>query len=162
MVLSNQLLHFHSTPTHLLPVYKSDQRSLQGRIFLAHAARVRHSFLFARPKWRVFSQLQNRKGRPPGRFNPEGIRDKKSRTPPLKSVKDGAPKHLYHCVMLTCENGMTRWCSDMGKNQRAGHPVLIHHGNLLIARVKITSYTLHCSAPFFRAFVVYICHVYSE
>src|ERR1019366_7403106 len=61
MVLSNQLLHFHSTPTHLLPVYKSDQRSLQGWIFLAHAARVRHSFLFARPKWRVFSQLQTKR-----------------------------------------------------------------------------------------------------
>jgi hypothetical protein len=28
---------------------------------------------------------------------------------------------------------------------------LVHHGNLLIARVKITSYNQHCSAPFFRA-----------
>jgi len=37
-------------PAHLLPVYISDQRLLQGWIFLAHAARVRHSFLFARPK----------------------------------------------------------------------------------------------------------------
>jgi hypothetical protein len=37
----------------------------------------------------------------------------------------------------------------------------VHHGNLLIARVKITSYNQHCSAPFFRALVVYRYQVYS-
>ncbi len=30
---------------------------------------------------------------------------------------------------------------------------VIQHGNLLIARVKITSYNQHCSAPFLRALV---------
>ena len=38
MVLANQLLHIHRPPTHLLPVYKTDQRLLLGWIFLAHAA----------------------------------------------------------------------------------------------------------------------------
>jgi hypothetical protein len=38
---------------------------------------------------------------------------------------------------------------------------LVHHRNLLVARVKITSYNHHCSAPFFRALVVYSCQVYS-
>ena len=33
-------------------------------------------------------------------------------------------------------------------------PALVHHGDLLIARVKITTYNQHCSAPFFRALVV--------
>jgi hypothetical protein len=33
--------------------------------------------------------------------------------------------------------------------------------NLLAARVKITSYNHHCSAPFYRALVVYRCQVYS-
>jgi hypothetical protein len=32
------------------------------------------------------------------------------------------PEHLHHNVKLTCENGMIRRCSDMGKNQRRGHP----------------------------------------
>jgi hypothetical protein len=36
-----------------------------------------------------------------------------------------------------------------------------HHRNLLVARMKITSYNHHCSAPFFRALVVYSCQVYS-
>jgi hypothetical protein len=38
---------------------------------------------------------------------------------------------------------------------------IVHHGNLLIARVKITSYNEHRSAPFFRALVVDSCQVYS-
>ncbi|MFZ0819408.1 MAG: hypothetical protein WAM91_05020, partial [Candidatus Acidiferrales bacterium] len=33
---------------------------------------------------------------------------------------------------------------------------------LLVARVKITTYNHHCSAPFFRALVVYSYQVYSE
>jgi hypothetical protein len=33
--------------------------------------------------------------------------------------------------------------------------------NFLAARVKITSYNHHCSAPFFRALGVYRCQVYS-
>jgi hypothetical protein len=38
---------------------------------------------------------------------------------------------------------------------------VVHHRNLLVARVKITSYNHHCSAPFFRALVVYSYQVYS-
>ena len=37
----------------------------------------------------------------------------------------------------------------------------VHHGNLLIARAKITPYNQHCSPPFFRALVVYSYQVYS-
>jgi hypothetical protein len=32
--------------------------------------------------------------------------------------------------------------------------LVIGHGDLLVASVKITAYNQHCSAPFFRALVV--------
>jgi hypothetical protein len=38
----------------------------------------------------------------------------------------------------------------------------VQHGNLLVARLKITTYNQHRSAPFFRASVVYCNQVYSE
>jgi len=39
---------------------------------------------------------------------------------------------------------------------------LVHHRNLLIARVKITAYNPHCSAPFSEPWSSYNYQVYSE
>src|SRR5207245_2906027 len=46
----------------LLPVYVADQR-LVVRVFLAHAASLRHAILFARMKFRGFLHSFNDRGR---------------------------------------------------------------------------------------------------
>jgi hypothetical protein len=48
MILSNQPLHVYRSPTHLLPVDRTDQRLLARRIFLAHAPSIPNFFLFSR------------------------------------------------------------------------------------------------------------------
>ena len=63
-------------------------------------------------------------------------------------------KHRKNAAPRTSKRGPS--------SRKGGPPTLVHHGNLLIARVKITSYNQHCSAPFFRALVVYTYQVYSE
>src|ERR1700722_2792265 len=64
MVFSNQPFHIHGAPTHLLPVYVADQR-LVARVFLAHAASLRHVIFFARMKFRGFLHSFNPKGAAP-------------------------------------------------------------------------------------------------
>jgi hypothetical protein len=61
MVFSNQPFHIHGAPTHLLPVYVADQR-LVARVFLAHAASLRHVIFFARMKFRGFPSRLRFKG----------------------------------------------------------------------------------------------------
>src|SRR5213080_3404663 len=53
MLFSNQPFHIHGAPAHLLPVHVPDQR-LVARIFLAHAASLRHTIFFARMKFGEF------------------------------------------------------------------------------------------------------------
>src|SRR6202022_1974239 len=48
MILSDQPLHIHGPPTHLLPVDRTDQRLLARYIFLAHPPSIPSSILFSR------------------------------------------------------------------------------------------------------------------
>jgi hypothetical protein len=47
VVFTDEFLHIHGSPTHLLSVYVADQRLLAGDIFLAHAASLRQTSFFA-------------------------------------------------------------------------------------------------------------------
>src|SRR6266436_2958392 len=53
MILVDESLHVHRAPAHLLSVDPSDQR-LVVRVFLAHAASLRHGSFFARLKFKRF------------------------------------------------------------------------------------------------------------
>jgi hypothetical protein len=58
MVVADEFLYIHSSPTHLLSVHIADQGLLVGDIFFAHAASLRQALYFARQKFSgVSSQL---------------------------------------------------------------------------------------------------------
>jgi hypothetical protein len=75
----------------------------------------------------------------------EGIQIMYRKAPPFASRKGMSHAQARGCATRAVEN--KAWAAPPA--------------NLLVARVKITSYNQHCSAPFFRALVVYRYQVYS-
>src|ERR1700676_5754542 len=61
MIFINEPLDIHRSPAHLLPIYLVDQGLLGARIFLAHAARLRHTTFSARVKFGGFLHSFNPK-----------------------------------------------------------------------------------------------------
>jgi hypothetical protein len=69
MVLTDQAFHVHRPPTHLLAIHVADQSLLAAGIFFAHAASLRQTFYFARPKFRGFlHSFKRRMGHPKAFF----------------------------------------------------------------------------------------------
>jgi hypothetical protein len=54
VVLADEVLHIHGSPTHLLAVHVADQRLFTDGIFLAHAASLRQTFYFTTRKFGEF------------------------------------------------------------------------------------------------------------
>jgi hypothetical protein len=72
----------------------------------------------------------------------------------------GFDPHAHRALQIAIERlGLSALVIQLSLGQLPSG--FIHHRNLLIARVKITSYNEHRSAPFFRALVVYSYQVYS-
>jgi hypothetical protein len=87
MLFVDESLHIHRTPAHLLPVHVADQR-LVARIFLAHAASLRHPIFFSRMKFRGFLHSSKPKGPPPIRAHVLRACD-----PPVRIRLPRQPRH---------------------------------------------------------------------